>query len=628
VGTDEMHASRGRVEMPGSNNRPRLLEREVSILDFVDEISEGFAGSYRLLCALRPQLLARDGPLARFASDEVRCVLRATRHYGLLLREFDHPDFQRDALELERFVDRLWVGVDESPSLERVIAAERADLLEGDIPLFTTRVGSRDLQTSRGARLPDYWENSGLDLVRRRIELLGEADLERQLWFVRASLATLTLSQDKLQWPSYRPVVPAAQPGSAELAAALTAQAMAIGDRLAALALRDSEDLTWIGLAFHQRQWGLVPLMEDLYAGSSGVIHFLAYLGEISGEERYTRLARAALATLRRRLQQTRPHLTSIGLFNGLGGLIYGFAHWSALWREPALLEEAHALVDRLPELIEADTSLDVVGGSAGCVAALLTLERVAHAPRHLELATACGDRIVAGARRMEVGVGWYTQIETHKPITGFSHGGSGMAHALLQLAETTGHDRFRRTALEALRYEHTQFLPGQGNWMETGAAADESRPDESQAADGQQALSLAWCYGAPGIALARLAALSATPALDAPFLAEEAAAAVRSTRERGFGRNHSLCHGDLGNLDVLLHAASALQNESLATEIPRRAAAVLASMQRDGWICGVPLGVESPALMNGLAGIGYGLLRIAHPERVPSVLAMEPPRL
>jgi hypothetical protein len=29
---------------------------------------------------------------------------------------------------------------------------------------------------------------------------------------------------------------------------------------------------------------------------------------------------------------------------------------------------------------------------------------------------------------------------------------------------------------------------------------------------------------------------------------------------------------------------------------------------------------------MTGLAGIGYGLLRLAHPELVPSVLLMEPP--
>ena len=62
--------------------------------------------------------------------------------------------------------------------------------------------------------------------------------------------------------------------------------------------------------------------------------------------------------------------------------------------------------------------------------------------------------------------------------------------------------------------------------------------------------------------------------------------------------------------------------------EADRRAALILEEIDREGWLCGVPLGVESPGLMTGLAGIGYGLLRLAEPTRVPSVLVLEPPML
>jgi lanthionine synthetase-like protein len=51
----------------------------------------------------------------------------------------------------------------------------------------------------------------------------------------------------------------------------------------------------------------------------------------------------------------------------------------------------------------------------------------------------------------------------------------------------------------------------------------------------------------------------------------------------------------------------------------------VLAVIKKYGWLCGVPLAVELPALMNGLAGICYGLLRVAAPDRVPSLLALSP---
>jgi lantibiotic modifying enzyme len=51
-----------------------------------------------------------------------------------------------------------------------------------------------------------------------------------------------------------------------------------------------------------------------------------------------------------------------------------------------------------------------------------------------------------------------------------------------------------------------------------------------------------------------------------------------------------------------------------------------LQSVETQGWCTGVPLGVEVPGLMTGLSGIGYGLLRLARPELVPSVLALAAP--
>lgn len=135
----------------------------------------------------------------------------------------------------------------------------------------------------------------------------------------------------------------------------------------------------------------------------------------------------------------------------------------------------------------------------------------------------------------------------------------------------------------------------------------------------------VAWCHGAPGIALSRLALLSL---LDDQELTEEIKAGLRTTLTQGFGLNHSLCHGDLGNLDILITAARLLPGETFAEHIPRIAAALLENMEHQGWVCGVPFGVETPGLMTGLAGTGFALLRLAAPERVPSVLLLAPPAL
>ncbi|TDD62660.1 type 2 lantipeptide synthetase LanM [Kribbella antibiotica] len=85
-----------------------------------------------------------------------------------------------------------------------------------------------------------------------------------------------------------------------------------------------------------------------------------------------------------------------------------------------------------------------------------------------------------------------------------------------------------------------------------------------------------------------------------------------------------SLCHGELGALDRL--ATLALDGRpGVAGLLARRAGAVLSSIEQDGARSGTPDGVESPGLLLGLAGIGYGLLRLGFADQVPSVLMLEP---
>ena len=92
-----------------------------------------------------------------------------------------------------------------------------------------------------------------------------------------------------------------------------------------------------------------------------------------------------------------------------------------------------------------------------------------------------------------------------------------------------------------------------------------------------------------------------------------------------GFGYNHSLCHGDLGNIELLLQARRLGGGSVWDEESQRIAGSVLVSIEGDGWRCGNPRSVESPGLLTGLAGIGYGLLRLAESQRVPPVLLLSP---
>jgi lantibiotic modifying enzyme len=182
-------------------------------------------------------------------------------------------------------------------------------------------------------------------------------------------------------------------------------------------------------------------------------------------------------------------------------------------------------------------------------------------------------------------------------------------------LAARTGNTKYRDTALEAMLYEHGQFSPEAGNWAENAPG--------SEPAGKETGPSMAWCYGGPGIGLARVAAMRD---IDNPIVRQDLQRAIQATLSYGPGANHSLCHGDLGNLDFLLQASQATGDQELVLKVDELTNQIIASMKKYGWLCGVPLSVESPALMNGLAGICYGLLRMAEPDRIPSILILGPP--
>jgi type 2 lantibiotic biosynthesis protein LanM len=368
----------------------------------------------------------------------------------------------------------------------------------------------------------------------------------------------------------------------------------------------------------NDHSWSLMPLGIDLYAGLPGVALFLAYLGAVTQTERYTTLARTAVDTLRRQVERSQ-FLTQIGGFSGWGGVIYTLAHLGVLWQQPELLVEAEALVEHLPALIEQDEQFDVIGGAAGCIMSLLALYRCAPSDRTLAAAIQCGDHLLTQAQSQTRGIGWVSPLAL-QPLAGLAHGAAGIAWALFELAALSGEVRFWAAACAAIAYERTLFSPRAENWLDLR----ERKSTDQALEEGERHYMTAWCHGAAGIGLARLQAL---PRAQDPELWLEIERALTTTQATGFGRNHSLCHGDLGNLELFLQVSETRNDPQWRTEVNRQAALILASVERAGWRCGLPLGVESPGLMTGLAGIGYGFLRLAAPDRVPAVLVLAPPQ-
>ncbi len=615
AGTDEMRFGRKEIELPGTKNRPKIEGQEgedVPFLAYEEDILAGFRQVYELFRRHRDELLSPGGALSAFAEVEVRLIFRVTRAYFGLYEKSLHPYLLANALDRARFLDQLWGGVPARPYLEPLVPFEHRDLEQGDIPYFKTRPGSRDVWTSTGERLPEVLPDTGLERTALRLGRLGPDDLARQEWLIRGSFSAARLEQVASGRPEY-PFRETAQEAGRER---LLGAARAAADRLCTLAFDEPAGATWMSIEHGDQGWSFQRTRPDFYLGLPGIAFALGYLGSLTGEETYTRFARLALANQRQILADG-TNISAVGGFNGWGGLIYGLTHLGVLWSDEALLQEAEDLALSLGPRIDQDEHNDLIAGAAGCLLSLLGLHRARPSQAVWELALRCGERLVEKALPMERGLGWVVSIVGPRPIGGISHGTAGIALALFRLWGETGDERFRRTALGALEYDRSLYSPEHRNWLDLRAGADELAPDVSSL------YPCSWCHGAPGIGLARLASL---PLHSDPEVLQEIESAIGTTLEQGFGRNHSLCHGDLGNLELITEAARTRGDGALRDRAGRIAGGILESIDERGWLYGLPRGAEPLGLMLGLAGVAYGLARAAEPDRLPCVLSLSPP--
>ncbi|MDI9638013.1 type 2 lanthipeptide synthetase LanM family protein [Geitlerinema splendidum] len=616
IGTDTMRVVRQPGRLRETHNQPSLNDRPIQILNYREAIACGFSALYRFLLKSRDRL---EPLLENFASDPIRIFLRETRTYSLLLRESFHPDVLRDALERDRLFNKLWVDVKNHPYLAQLIPAEREALWLGDIPKFTTRPNSRHLALNNAESLTHFFTQTGLELVQHRLQCFSEDDLQQQLQFIDSALTTLAMVAEVKTAPAYAIPKFSTVPDEASAIASYLQAACKIGDRLEGLAARDRQLAGWVApVLTDARHWAVSPLGWDLFEGLPGIALFLAYLGEITQEQRYTTLAQAAIASLLYQIRSEDYLIASIGAFSGWGGLIYSLTHLGILWQQPHLLEQALAWVELLPERIAQDRQFDIMGGAAGCIGALVALGECVGDSNVRAAAIQCGDRLLQNAQTMPQGMGWIT-LPQCPPLSGFSHGAAGIAWALLKLATFSGEARFQEAAGAAIAYERSLFSIKAQNWLDLRHRGD------SGTECANRAFGMGWSHGAPGIGLGRLHSLKLT---DDPDLRVELDLALETTTQRGFGYNHCLGNGDLGNLEFLDSAQQQLSLPQGRSQVHQMAMGILASIQQQGWVCDLPLGVESLGLMTGLAGIGYGFLRLAKPDRVPSLLVLAPPPL
>ncbi|MGC0416363.1 type 2 lanthipeptide synthetase LanM family protein [Embleya sp. AB8] len=612
AGTDLARLVMEPADVAGSANLP---DPDADPLAHQDDIVRGYRD-------LRARLEGRDRAgllrpaLDVFAGCDLRVVLRPTQVYVEIGRMLWHPASLHDqapaVARAEDVLIRQARALHGAPTDPAVVAAEVAELLDGDIPFFAMRPEHGRMSGPRGTGWGEPAQLIDASVARWRA---GDPEFEEVM--IRSAL--LGVYRDRSAMPEgERQHEVATRHGdlesrrrelAAELARDLCTRAVVGADGTA----------TWIGPVYTDNGFNVRPFAADLYSGQAGVALALqAYLaesraGRVPMPAELPTIADGAVRALAA-MEDAVP-TNRVGAFDGIGAAVRTWLTLASASGRAADLDRAIRHAERAPGLLAGDTTLDVAGGAAGLIVPFLALAERTGEARWREIAenaaALLAERAVVEA---ELGARWPTALFPNG-IGGFAHGAAGIGWALARLGLAGEHPELLELADAACAFQDSLYRPEEGGWLDCRE-------------EGETLFLDSWCHGSTGIGLAAWDLHTRT---GSPAHLDRALRAAAATWRTGFGWDYTLCHGDLGSwelLDTVLRGAP----EQLRARVPDAPthdeldALLLTALETYGPHTESTAHTTTAALLPGSAGALHQLLRMhrGNDGRVPSLLLLD----
>lgn len=591
AGTDLMHIGMEYSELPVRDNLPKpnyALKKPDCLA-----VETGFRDLITLLIARGSEMTQALQQALSLHVIPQRILLRPTQTYGQLLSHSNHPELLMDNQTRKQYFMQLRNSRFKVP--DPVLEDEIQQLMRGDIPYFMTTAVSRDIYDDQHQRLiKDAFICSASDALQMRLEnLSSNDDLNKQTYIIQQAFASMernrnppaknTIAGKKKSYgsPSY---TEKAQNAINELFAKLQSS----------LLVRDDHIEVWGSMALNGKDWTVRRFDDDFYSGSGGIL--LTTMSLYITQE--NKVAFGLTEKIYSYLLQhfTNPRYLPLGL-SGYAGLLYN----STFVEEniPSLSGLSDLLLENSRHVIASKQfSFDFFDGICGFLVVLLN-----HKP-HDPLIQDCLTILQEGYNPQEK---WWPTQQFPSPLLGFSHGYSGFAYALAVAGKVLANPYFTEWAEQLLSYEESYYDPAHQHWPDLRIP-----PENVQT---KPPMLDAWCHGAAGILLVRLA------------IAEMSQQYTEKSHQRfaldliikGFhGVDLTYCHGDSSRLSVLTLAAAAGENVDLKKyqdDFIENTYQQAKKLSADD--------VFTPGFMTGAAGVIYQLLQLLYPGRLPCVMLL-----
>lgn len=598
--------------VPEKKNIPIYKGEFVEPRNYVKQISDGFKITYEYFENNKKDIILY---LKRFFDCPVRVILRDTAKYSLLLRASTEEKYMGDAKYRNQLFDRLWSIVREEKSFTKIVKAEAEDLCNGDVPYFYTFLPSVNLYDSKNREIPDFFEDSVYDNVRKKIGSLCSEDKEFQIKLIQQSMAIPVKRWELRETKKdYRKIVSSKFVKKEDV----KREVLKLYDKIGEMSYDkySSLDIVYPNLKIlPTSQWAFIPMDNTLYEGELGVSLFVAALYLSEPKKEYQDLINRIII-FSEMYEKKYKYNKNISAFYGEASIAYCYYYIYLVIGDEKLRKLALHHIKECTERIDNDDKFDLIAGCAGTLIVALRIYEKEKDKSLLELAILCGEHLVGNAVHTEKIFGWYTAAGNNIVLAGMSHGNAGIAWSLLELYKVTNNKKYFDCAMQAIEYENSLYNLEDNNWADLRNRENRIKKGFPEPVN--------WCHGAPGIGISRI---FFSEIIGHEQYMQDINRAIIKTLESGFGGSDCLCHGSMGNIELLLLSYQKLKNEQMYKKILSILSDLIEGAKKEKWLCGIPQKTDVVGFMTGLSGIGYELLRCLNPEQIPCMFAFEFPK-
>lgn len=523
-----------------------------------------------------------------------RYILRATQEYSMILLIMGNPEYLCDMGKRNKLIDSLLRQSGEYNS--QIIEYEKRSLLKGNIPYFSHNFVDYNLYFE-DTLIRNYFSSS--------IEIRGgntkENILNQIKLIILASNGLLNggiknayITKKLLDFKYYKI-------DNSKLYIDLAIDKMVCKIMKNNL-LAEENNIGWWNIEMIGNIWNIVPMNMYLYGGMAGMcilLHIYYLKNPIASIKIAIKQIDQQMFCYTKFLSNSKKEM---GAFIGEYSIVYMYQYLYIITEQEIYLYYAEQHCNKLLKMDLESKGYDFVSGWSGIIIVLLNMYKLTQNENFIYCAE---HRINLMIDEIEVECNLYNKGKVNKVWGGLAHGFSGAELCLYNYQKITNSGKYTKYVSRMIEYENKLYDSKIKNWKDV---RDTNGGD-----------SVAWCHGASGILLVRTVLQENREIAD--VCKKDIEKAMEKIMSNGLRKGFSLCHGNFGNVHILLESALKQEND----QVVKICEAYLHNMAREIYENKLELLPQEKytfGLMNGIAGFIYVLL--SRKIKLPEILLLD----